>query len=406
MYGIPKWHNAHEKGENKDLHIQCILWHIDEIHDVMLHHHHDVMLHHHQELRTGRMFALLVLTLAVTSVCGVQFPKRFSATIVSDSTWDHIGCDGLPLVGKVYQDTTSTLWSHHIATQGGPWHFEEVLVTVPASTADPDTPEATHLTKFTWKSDTDFDGCAYQLYFETNRQLPEFFGYLTSKLETREAIQGIQCEKWSNGDKAGPYDPYWAVWYPINAHPAYSVVLKAQYVRPPSRPNQFPVPGCTLNYTFSDFSTAPIPSERFTPPEQWLTKCIDSDEGLKKSGLPDRQDGYVCVSPDKSNSFSIALATKPVKDVSIRLRPCVAADSCIDGARCKDCVHFSSTMLTFTPSNWSTPQTIGVKYLSDGDSQFIFDSPNYYLNNTYYTQFSTCACAGGKCTNNCQMFCG
>jgi hypothetical protein len=355
-------------------------------------------------MRAGVALSALVQALAVATVCSVGFPKRFSATVVSDSSWGTIGCRGTPLVKKVYQDFNSTLWSHHVATQGGPWHFEEVLITVPASTADPTTPEATHLTKFTWNSDTDFESCAYKIY---NQQVPEFFGYATSVLEAREVVLGVLCEKWSNKDRAGTYDPYWAVWYPINAHPAYSAVLKAQYVYPPSRPGMFPVPGCSTNYTFSNFSTAPIPPDRFTPPKGWLLMCRDGDEGLQKSGLPDRQGGYVCVSPGKNNSFSLALLTKPVRNVSVQIHSCGPEDSCIDGNHCKNCVLFSTTALTFTPSNWSVSQTVGVQYLTDGDSQFVFDSPNYYLNNTYDTQFSTCACTSGKkCTNNCQMYCG
>ena len=131
--------------------------------------------------------------------------------------------------------------------------------------------------------------------------------------------------------------------------------------------------------------------------------CINSDGGLRKSHLPNRQDGYICVSPGKNNSVSIALSTKPAHDVIIKLLPCGPIDSCIDGAHCKDCVQFSTTTLTFGPSNWSEFQTIGATYLAGCDSQFVFAS---YLNNTFDTQFSTCACASGKCSNNCQMYCG
>ena len=88
-------------------------------------------------MRVAGPSSVLVLALAAASVSGVQFPRRFSATVVSNSSWGKVGCAGLPLIGKIYQDTESTLWSHSVATQGGPWHYQEVLVTVPASTADP-----------------------------------------------------------------------------------------------------------------------------------------------------------------------------------------------------------------------------------------------------------------------------
>lgn len=358
-------------------------------------------------MRGGTFFivVLQVLAVATISVCSVQFPTRFSTDVVSKCEYGNVGCGGLPLVGKIYQDVNSTLWSHVVATDGVHSHFQEVLFTVPASSADPTTPEATQLTKFTWNSATAFKGCAYQLSFEYNRQVPRFFDFSTPVLERREVIQQVECEKWTNNGSR-PYQPYWAVWYPINAHPTHSVVLKAQYIGPDSPPHSFPVPGFTLNYTFSGFNTAPIPPEQFTPPNQWLTDCINSDGGLQKINLPDRQGGYVCVSPGKNNSFSLALRTKPVNGMSVQLLPCGPKDYCINGARCKDCVQFSSATLTFGPSNWSVPQTVEVVYLADGDSQFVFSSPNYYLNNTYDTQFSTCACASGKCSNDCYRYCG
>ena len=142
-----------------------------------------------------------------------------------------------------------------------------------------------------------------------------------------------QCEKWSNN---GP-EPYWAVWYPINAHPAHSVVLKAHYILPDSLPHSL---GFTLNYTFSNFYTGPIHPEQFTPPKQWLTLCTNFDGGLQKTNHPDRQGGCVCVSPSKKNIFSLALRTKPVHDVYVQIHPC---GPFIEGAGCKNCVQFSST---------------------------------------------------------------
>ena len=66
-----------------------------------------------------------------------------------------------------------------------------------------------------------------------------------------------------------------------------------------------------MTYTFSDFKTGLMSPEVFEPPEGWLGKCTDSDGGIRKTRLPDRQSGYVCVSPSKNNSFSLALLTKP-----------------------------------------------------------------------------------------------
>ena len=93
--------------------------------------------------------------------------------------------------------------------------------------------------------------------------------------------------------------------------------------------------------------------------------------------------------------------------VTIRLQPCTPQDYCIDGAHCKDCVQFSTTTLTFGPGDWSMPQTVEVAYgRADGDSQFVITSADYYISNSFNVQFSTCTCASGKCSNNCQAFCG
>ena len=51
----------------------------------------------------------------------------------------------MDMVNKVYQDSSSAFWSHYIETDGVHWHYEEILVAVPATTADPATPEATQL---------------------------------------------------------------------------------------------------------------------------------------------------------------------------------------------------------------------------------------------------------------------
>ena len=144
-------------------------------------------------------------------------PRRFSADVATKSDWGIVGCGGLEEVGGVYQDLNSTLWSRYVKTDGGHSQLQEVLITVPASTADPTTPEATHLTKFAWNSNTDFKCCTYRLYHNYSYQFPQFFGYPTTFLEKREAIQGMECEKWSNKDTAGPYSEYWAVWYSAHA---------------------------------------------------------------------------------------------------------------------------------------------------------------------------------------------
>ncbi len=129
--------------------------------------------------------------------------------------------------------------------------YQEVLVTVPKN-ADPVTPQASELTQFNWNSDTHFDECVYQFYYE--KQLLSFFRYPTTFLESKEKVNGVECEKWSNKDKSGPYTEYWAVWYAINAHlHTLWCYVRAEYNYPPSLPhtvkNGVYTRGCILHHT-------------------------------------------------------------------------------------------------------------------------------------------------------------
>lgn len=86
---------------------------------------------------------------------------------------------------EVYQDVEKNLsrWSHHKEGPNSP--LQEVLMIVPTLTADPDTPEATSLTRFTWDSDTtSVQGCAYRV--DPVDRVPGFFDYPTPVLEKRD----------------------------------------------------------------------------------------------------------------------------------------------------------------------------------------------------------------------------
>ena len=364
----------------------------------------------HPRLVAYLLLLQVLLATIATAVSAPSFPERFSANVSSVSSWGKSGCDGLPVVtGKVYQDKNSSLLTHNWVTpdSGKNFYLLNTLLTIPASTADPDTPEATNLTLFTWDSDTESRNCEYQIH---NGKIQNFFGFPLTVLVKREAVGNVVCEKWSNTKTRDPHSHDWAVWFPINAQPPYSIVAKAEYYSPYHPPHGNPIPSCTLDYTFTNFSTAPIPPQVFAPPKQWLKKCNDSDGGITTKNIPNNG-AYVCVSPGKNRNFSIALRTKPQHDVTIEITPCSPDDGwyCVNGAHCKDCVKFSRTTLTFGPRNWSMPQTVEVMYLApNGDSQFKISSPNYYITNPWYeVVFSTCACENGKiCYNNCQDHCG
>jgi hypothetical protein len=124
-------------------------------------------------------------------------------------------------------------------------------------------------------------------------------------------------------------------------------------------------------------------------------------------GLPGRQSGYLCVSPGKNASFSLALKAKPEKPhVVINVEYCSSSDYCIDGDGCRDCVTISDSV-SFTPLNWQTSKMLNVSYLKDGDSQFKITSPDYFIKSPSALQFSTCACkVGDSCSNECNKACG
>jgi hypothetical protein len=274
------------------------------------------------------------------------------------------------------------------------------LITNPGSSADPATPESTRTTQFFFNSN-DASNCSYQIDYDSGAP-KQFFPYETSVLEGHESVNGVACEKWSNNETR-PYNDYWAVWYEVGS---YEKVARARYRVAPIG-GGFPVPGFTVDYDFSHFSTGAVPSPILEPPSNWQDLCVDLDGGIEKHGVPNRQDGYICVGPNNSSTFSLRLATKPRHTISVNIGLCEKGDGCIDGLHCKDCVIVSPELLHFSPENWDDNQEVKISYGHEGDSQFKISSPDYFLNNSFSLQFSTCACSPGKvCSNNCQAYCG
>ena len=237
---------------------------------------------------------LLVTVATAMSKAAPTFPERFSANVISVSLWGkYVGCGGLPVVnGKMYQDKNSSLLTHTWVTPDSfkNFYLQNILITIPASTADPDTPEATNLTFFTRDSDTESQNCDYQIY---NGKIQNFFGFPLTMLVKWKVVGNVECEKWSNTVTRNPRYINWAVWFTTNAQPPYSIVAKAEYYTPYHFAHVNPIPSCTLDYIFTNFSTAPIPQQVFAPPKQWLKKCNDSDGGIA-TNIP-KSGAYVCV---------------------------------------------------------------------------------------------------------------
>ena len=88
---------------------------------------------------------------------------------------------------------------------------------------------------------------------------------------------------------------YYAIWFDAKD---LTRVVKIIYIQPYNPMHGFPIPGWQFTYKLTNFSTAPIPDSMFDLPPHWESKCLDSDGGVKKSGLPGRQAGYLCVDPE------------------------------------------------------------------------------------------------------------
>eukprot|EP00040_Diaphanoeca_grandis_P005005 m.30941 g.30941 ORF g.30941 m.30941 type:complete len:299 (+) comp16369_c1_seq1:2-898(+) len=276
------------------------------------------------KMTTSTAFVLLVLVGVGSGDVDVretapEFPRRFSANVKYSCTDGD--CFETSDVLAVYQDLDNnvTLWSGLMSgdypTQP---HRQQLLYVAAPHGVDPSTPEADELTKLTW-TPTNLSGCSYQL---APHGPPAFFAHETNFFEKHETINGVLCEKWSNNGSASapPYTPYWAVWYKATVGGASSssaTVMRTTYTDPGIH-GSFPVPGFTYTYTFSDFSTAPIPPATFEPPQKWQDTCTNRDAGAAIEGVPGRQNGYLCVAPDgKSTSFTLSLLTKPIKTASL-----------------------------------------------------------------------------------------
>jgi len=101
------------------------------------------------------------------------------------------------------------------------------------------------------------------------------------------------------------------------------------------------------------------------PPSEWLTTCYNSQNGFNINPVH----GYVTC-PAGNDNFTISLTSPPVSslgDVTVYFA---------NSASCTDCITLQTlnrqplTHLTFTSSNWNTPQTVLIVYDKDGETYF------------------------------------
>jgi hypothetical protein len=209
-----------------------------------------------------------------------SFPRRFSADIQATGNFGQIQA--------VYQDLDlqRSLVAGELTGDPsfGGWRQQTLLTAGPRG-ADPATPYATALTQLSWQSNhAPLAHCSYELATQCVKSDPNsggcvkyapasvapFFGNPVTVLEKTESVGGVKCEKWSNGGSPSK-TMYWAIWFAAKtmAAPAGPTVLKVQVINP-GHHGGFPTPGWSAGYSFSNFSTAPIPEEVFSPPAGWL----------------------------------------------------------------------------------------------------------------------------------------
>ena len=198
-----------------------------------------------------------------------QIPARFSATV----SWQCNGvpapeCGGLGKVSEVYQDLEANrtlLVGLRSGEPFGPGYtHSNVLVIAP--------PYPNPLLRFVWRTHTRNASCSRS---PTSRASP-FFAHPVSTPAGKETINGVVCDKWTNGVTPGsePYPDLWSVWFKAGQSTGTAaVVARISYTQQTNPMHGFPIPGWTYVYDFSDFTTDPIPSSTFEPPPDWQVAC-------------------------------------------------------------------------------------------------------------------------------------
>jgi hypothetical protein len=198
---------------------------------------------------TASLAALLISTDVVPAgpLTPPLFPRRFSADVAASGNFEQIRAvyqdlDGqrMLLAGELTGDV-----SH------GGWR-QQSLQTVGPTGADPSTPYASAMTAMSWQSGSAAPPkrCSYELALQCVKRDPNsggcvehapasvtpFFGNPVTILEKKETVDGVMCEKWSNGGSATspPWTEYWAIWFVADSlsNPDGPTVAKVEVVNP------------------------------------------------------------------------------------------------------------------------------------------------------------------------------
>ena len=366
-----------------------------------------------------KMACLLAVSLAVIGAAAAAvlppIPQNFHA-VVRTALLDGF-FSPYPSFEEVYQDVTNNRALLVLNTTDK----SRMLLVVAPKGATPGTKEATEMTLF----DVQGGGsCGYEVndwpcvqprigisqcttdfgYPDFNKvgpwQIPtiapnQYLGKDVIKINGRN----ITADKWTDNTDSNSYSDVRTYW--VNSSNP-SIPLRFQHVHP-HNPHAFPGDDWTYQIDYLKVELGVPPDSVFTPPENWLNRCVDRNAGLKTS-LPGRQDGYLYTHPGQPGNFSISLRTLPASKlpVVINITFCNSSDhsqGCVDDETCFTCAKLSPTKLTFTQENWDKPQVVTAVFDHVGVGQYKFGVSNNYPSNNHYSsdemQFSLFACDPG-----------
>ena len=338
-----------------------------------------------------------------------SFPADFHTLAYTSGEGRYCPC---PSFNEVYQDVTNN--RALIVTN----EIRSLLVVAPTGAA-PGTREEKEMTLFVENKD---GSCTY----EVNgwpctipdahiSQCPSYFGYpvfnqvgpwqipgsIPKNYAGRDVITlngmvGVHADKWTDqteDKKLNTVDTftYWVnssnPSIPLRLHHMHKAIGQPEY-------------DWYYQIDFFKFELGPSPDSVFTPPENWLERCVDNNAGLKINGLPSYQEFYLFSQPNKPAKLSVSLYTRPVSKLPVTVsitfcnnNSCDETMTCNTNKICTTCVKVSPSKLEFNQENWNEPQEVTVAFDHVGGvGKYIFDvSDNYRIQN-YGERFTVFPC--------------
>jgi len=173
--------------------------------------------------------------------------------------------------------------------------------------------------------------------------------------------EGITVDQWNSTKTCAVFDqePQSCYSLSVKINDAVPVLQKLSHQK---APDSFEEDWLQIEYWLSYSPIRPI----INPPSQWLTTCYNSENGFNI----DPVHGYVSC-PQGNDNFTISLTAPPVSTLgNVNVQLTILASSCTDCITFQTLDHQPLTSLTFTASNWNTPQRVVIVYLKEGETYF------------------------------------